>query len=53
MIAVPDREYPRGELRQVPIEGSNRRFRYRFRYPDTGMDSADAWQHLITSARDG
>ena len=53
-IAVPDRANPRGELRTVPIEGSNRHFRFRIHYPDdNGRESASAWQHLIETARDG
>ena len=52
-LAIQDREFPRGELREVPVDGSNRRFRFRFHYPDDQQGTADSWQHLIASVRDG
>jgi hypothetical protein len=52
-IGIPDREHPKGELRTVPVDGSNHRFRFRFHYPDDDANTADQWSHLIASARDG
>jgi len=53
-IAIPDRETPKGELRQEPIEGSNSRIGFRFHYPDdAGEAQAGCWQHLIEDASNG
>ena len=52
-IAIPDRAYPKGELREEPTDGSNSRFRYRFHYPDVPDDQADCWQRLIMDASHG
>lgn len=53
-IAIPDRDHPKGELRSVPIDGSNSRFTYRFHFPDDdGSAVASSWSHLIADARNG
>lgn len=53
-VAIPDREFPKGELRTEPVDGSNSRSRYRFHYPDLPDEhQAGCWERLIEDASHG
>lgn len=53
-IAIPDRSHPKGELRQVPKDGSNHLFTLRFHYADpTEEEQAGCWTRIVEDATHG